>query len=56
MVVGYAMRRLPKPLPRNANQRNAEFLKLAIEEHLKPITAYLAFVDRKKNPSPKRRK
>jgi hypothetical protein len=50
------MKRLPKSLPRNAHQRNAEFLKLAIEEHLKPITAYLASIDRKRHPSSKHRK
>jgi hypothetical protein len=50
------MGRSTKPLPRTENQKSAEFLRLAIEAHLKPITAYLASIDRKRNPSPKRRK
>jgi hypothetical protein len=50
------MKRLPKPLPLNAKQKNAEFLKLALEEHLKPVTAYLASIDSKRHPSSKHRK
>jgi hypothetical protein len=50
------MARSNKPLPRTENQKDAEFLRRAIEEHLKPITAYLALIDRKRNPPPKRRK
>jgi hypothetical protein len=50
------MKRLPKLLPPNAKQRNAEFLKLALEEHLKPITEYLASLDRKRHPASKHRK
>jgi hypothetical protein len=50
------MGRLNKPLPRSEIQRSAEFLKLAIKAHLKPITAYLASIDRKRHPSSKHKK
>jgi hypothetical protein len=50
------MGRSNKPLPRTGNQKSAEFIRLAIAAHLKPITDYLASLERKRKPSSKRRK
>jgi hypothetical protein len=50
------MGRSNKRLPRGKNRNAAEFLKISIEEHLKPITEYLDSIDRKRITSPKGKK
>ena len=49
------MGRSNKQLPRGENGSASEFLRISIEEHLKPITEYLDSIDRKRIRSPKRK-
>jgi len=41
------MRGPSKLRPKDSKQRDAELLRFAIREHLKPITDYLAIIERK---------
>ena len=49
------MRASSKPRPKDSKQRDAEFLRFSIKEHLKAIPDYLAFIDRKRSLQRRRR-